>query len=174
MRTAGANPVALVTALRQAVAHARPGFRVSTAVTQAEINEAQMVRERMLAMLALFFSSVALVLAGVGLYGVLDFSVLQHRREIGIRVALGGRLSDVVQPIAAPVLRMVVAGAAAGGMIALLSAPIVESLFYDVKPTDPLMLVAPAAAMCAVAVLAALPAVVHAARVDAATTLRAE
>jgi putative ABC transport system permease protein len=174
VRTAAANPLALVPALRQAVAHARPGFRVSTAITQAEINQAQMVRERMLAMLALFFSSVALVLAGVGLYGVLDFSVLQHRREIGIRVALGSPLRDVVKRVTTPVLTMVVAGAAAGLVVGLLSARVVQSLFYEVKPTDPLILAAPAVAMLAVTVLAALPAIVHAARIDAATTLRAE
>jgi putative ABC transport system permease protein len=174
VRTAGANPLALAPALRQAVAHARPGFRVSTAITQEEINRAQMVRERMLAMLALFFSSVALVLAGIGLYGVLDYSVLQHRREIGIRVALGARLVDVVRRVTSPVLLMVAAGAAAGLLIGLASARFVESLFFGVAPTDPSMLLVPATAMCAVALLAALPPIIHTARIDAATTLRSE
>ncbi len=174
VRTSAANPLALAPALREAVARGRPGFRVSTAITQQEINQAQMMRERVLAMLALFFSSVALVLAGIGLYGVLDYSVLQHRREIGIRIALGARLIDVVQRLTSPVFMMVAAGAAAGLMIGLMSARLVETLFFDVTPTDPLMLVAPAAAMCAVALVAALPAIVHTARIDAATTLRAE
>jgi putative ABC transport system permease protein len=174
VRTADARPLALAPALRHAVARARPGFRVSTVITQEEIDQAQTLRERMLATLALFFSSVALVLAGVGLYGVLDYSVLQHRREIGIRVALGARLVDVVRQVTAPILMTVAAGGAAGLAIGLASARLVESLFYEVKPTEPLMLLLPAALMCVAVLLAALPAIVHTARIDAATTLRAE
>jgi predicted permease len=173
VRTSSANPLALAATLREGAGRAAPGFRVSVE-TQSEINEAQTIRERLLAMVALFFTVVAVVLAGVGLYGVLDYSVLQRRREIGIRVALGAGLSDVVRRVTAPMFAMVVAGGTVGLGLGVALARYADPLFYQVKPTDPRMLAVPAAAMLAIALLAALAPVVHTARIDAATTLRVD
>ena len=74
-------------------------FHVSNVQTQQEINQAQTVRERLLATLAFFFGAVALLLAGVGLYGVLNYSLLQREREFGIRLALGARAGDVARQV---------------------------------------------------------------------------
>src|SRR5205085_4776987 len=97
VRTSSPNPLALASTLRQEVSRARSEFRVSNIRTQAELVQAQTVRERLLATLALFFASVALLLAGIGLYGVLDYSVLQRRREIGIRLAIGAQARAIVR-----------------------------------------------------------------------------
>jgi predicted permease len=174
VRTSSANPLTLASILRQEVPRASPEFRVSNIRTQNEIIESKTVRERLLAMLALFFAVVALLLAGVGLYGVLDYSVLQRRREIGIRMAIGAPAGSIVRVLTADAFLMVVAGAIAGVGLGLVSARYVESLLYQVKPTDVALLALPAAAILAAALLAALPAVIRAVRIDPVAMLRAE
>jgi len=174
VRTSRPDPLLLATALRREVSRAHPEFRVSNIRTQVEINQAQTIRERLLAMLALFFAAVALLLAGVGLYGVLDYSVLQRRREIGIRMAIGARPAGVVRLVTVEVFSMVVLGAICGLAIGMSSVRYIEPLFYDVKATDAGMLALPSLAILAAALLAAAPAVIHAVRIDPAETLRSE
>ena len=174
MQTASSNPLALASSLRREVARTGHGFRVSNIRTQMEINQSQTVRERLLAMLALFFAIVALLLAGVGLYGVLDYSVLQRRKEIGIRMAIGAQAADVARGVTAEVFSMVLAGSLAGLALGMAAVRYIETLFYQVKPTDLPMLAFPSAALFCAALLAALPAVIRAVRIDPATMLRAE
>jgi predicted permease len=174
VRTSSANPMALASTLRKEVPRARSEFRVSNIRTQAELVRGLTVRERLLAMLALFFAGVALLLAGIGLYGVLDYGVLQRQREIGIRMAIGAQAGDIAGRVAADVLLMVFAGALAGGALGMGSVQYVAALLYQVKPTDPSMLALPAMTILAAALLAALPAVIHAVRVDPVTALRGD
>ena len=135
---------------------------------------AQTLRERLLAMLALFFAAVALLLAGIGLYGVLDYGVLQRRREIGIRMAIGAPASGIARLVTLEALSMVIVGAFAGVAFGMVSVRYIESLLYQVKATDPSMLALPAITILAVTLLAALPAVIHAVRTDPVTTLRGD
>ena len=174
VRTSGSNPLALASILRREVPRARPEFRVSNIRTQTEINQSQTVRERLLAMLALFFAVVALLLAGVGLYGVLDYSVLQRRREIGIRIAIGAQAGEIARRVTADVFSMVLVGAAAGVALGMAAVRYIESLLYQVKATDLGVLALPSLTILAAALLAALPAVVRAVRIDPVTMLRAE
>ncbi len=174
VRTSASNPLALAQTLRQEVARAGLGFRVSNIRTQAEINQRHTVRERLLAMLALFFAAVALLLAGVGLYGVLDYSVLERRREIGIRMAIGAQAGDIARRVTADVFSMVLAGALAGLALGMASVRYIETLFYQVKATDLGVLAAPSLIIVGVALLAALPAVIRAVRIDPVAMLRAE
>jgi ABC-type antimicrobial peptide transport system permease subunit len=125
-------------------------------------------------MLALFFASVALLLAGVGLYGVLDYSVLQRRREIGIRRAIGAKASHIAGRVTREVFAMVLAGAAAGLALGMVSVPYIEGLLYGVNTGDAAALALPAFTIVAVALLAAAPAVVRALRIDPAKMLRSE
>jgi predicted lysophospholipase L1 biosynthesis ABC-type transport system permease subunit len=174
VRTSSTNPMALASLLRREVPRVRPEFRVSNIRTQTEINQSHTVRERLLARLAVFFGVVALVLAGVGLYGVLDYSVVQRRKEIGIRMALGAQAGDVARRVTLEVFSMVLAGALAGLALGFAAARYIEALLYQVKATDPRMLALPALTMIAAVLLAALPPVIHAVRIDPAETLRLE
>ena len=174
VRTSRANPLALASTLRREVPRARPEFRVSNIRTQTEINQSHTVRERLLARLAFFFGVVALLLAGIGLYGVLDYSVLQRRREIGIRMALGAQAGDIAGRVTVAVFSMVLAGALAGLALGMASARYIEALLFQVKPTDPAMLALPSLAILAAALLAALPPVIHAVQTDPLTVLRSE
>jgi hypothetical protein len=174
VRTSSANPAGLAAVLRREVTKARPEFRVSNIETQTQIDQGHTVRERLLATLALFFAVVALLLAGVGLYGVLDYSVLQRRREIGIRMAIGAQAGAIARLVTVPVFAMVLAGAVAGLALGTASVRYIESLFYEVKATGLGALAVPSVTILVAAMVAALPAVISAVRIDPAAMLRAE
>jgi ABC-type lipoprotein release transport system permease subunit len=174
VRTTSANPLAMTSALRAAVPRARPGFRVSTIRTQTALIERHTARERLLSILALFFGVVALSLAGVGLYGVLDYSVLQQQREIGIRMAIGAKSAVIAQGLVLRLFALVLAGSLVGIILGFASVRFIETLLFEVKATDAGVLALPTATIFAVALLAALPAIVRAVRIDPATMLRLE
>jgi predicted permease len=175
VRTRPDVPMAsLAQMLRQAVPKSHAGFRVSNLRTQEEVVRAQTVRERLLALLAVFFAGVALLLAGIGLYGVLNYSVLQRRREIGIRMAVGARRGNIARLVTVQSFAMIVAGSVAGVAFGLASARYMETLFYQVKATDAGMLALPAGAILLVAIVALLPAIARALHTDPVEILRAE
>ena len=174
LRTSGINPLSLASTLRHLVAQINPAYRVSNVQTQQELVDNQTIRERLLASLALFFASVALLLAAIGLYGVLNYSVLQREREIGIRIAVGARIGSIALLVTAQIFVTVFIGAAVGIVLGMASVRYVQTLLCGVKGTDPSMLIAPALVLLAAALLAALPAVTRAARIDPSIMLRAE
>jgi hypothetical protein len=174
VRTYASNPRALASTLRQEVPRVRVQFHVSNIRTQEEIDQAQTIRERLLAMLAFFFGAVALLLAGVGLYGVLNYSLLQREREFGIRLALGARTGDVAREVTAGIFSAVCVGGAAGLGLGMASTRYIASLLYQVKTTDLGVLAFPSLIIFITALLAAVPAVIRALRIDPAAMLRAE
>ena len=174
VRTHSANPLALASLLRQEVPRARPEFYVNNIRTQAEINLARTFRERLLAVLGLFFAGVALLLGGVGVYGVLHYSVLQRKREIGIRIAVGAQVGVIARLVTVDVFWMVGIGAVAGLAVGMVSLRFIESLFYQVRATDWTMMAFPWAVMLLTALAAAIAPVMRAVRIDPATMLRVE
>jgi putative ABC transport system permease protein len=174
VRTAGANPSAMAPTLRRAISQARPEFFVTRSRTQQEINDAQTVRERLLATLALFFAAVALLLEGVGMYGVLHYSVLQRQHELGIRIAVGARAWDIAGHLSKDVLVMVAIGAVAGVALGIASVRFMETLFYEVKATDLPVMAFPVLTMLSATLLAAILPIIRAVQIDPASMLRAE
>jgi predicted permease len=174
VRTAGDDVALMAEVLRRAVTQADPEFRVSTMRAQTELIADQTIRERLLAALAGFFAGVALLLAAVGLYGVLHYSVVQREREIGIRIALGAAAANIARIVSARVMAMVAVGAAAGLIAGAASAQFVASLLYGVKGTDISMLMLPVIVLLGAVACAAIPAVLRAVRIDPAMMLRAE
>ena len=174
VRTVADDPLALAAALRRKIADAHVGLRVSNIRTQTEVVRDKTIRERLIAMLALFFASVALLLVAMGLYGVLNYSVLQRRREIGIRMAIGSPRSRIIRLVVVNVFAMIGLGACAGVALGLESARYIESLFFQVKATDADMLALPACAIFLTALVSTLPAILLALRTDPTELLRAE
>jgi predicted permease len=174
VRTSGSHPLALASVLRKAIPQARAGFRVSNLRTQEELVRAQTIRERLLAMLAAFFSFVALLLAAIGLYGVLSYSLQQREREFGIRIAVGAGIGDIAWQATSRILLMVTLGAVIGAALGIASGRYVETLLYGVKGSDPVMLIGPAIVLLAISMLFALPVILRASRIDPKLMLRAE
>jgi predicted permease len=174
IHTDAQNPLALADSLRQFIAQRHNGLRVSNITTQLDLVRDQTVRERLLAMLAAFFAVVSLLLAGVGLYAVLNYSVLQHRREIGIRMAVGSTRTGIIRIVTLNIFLMIALGGCAGVVLGFGAARYVKSLFYQVKATDADMIALPACAILVTALIATLPAVLRALGTDPTEILRTE
>jgi predicted permease len=143
-------------------------------VTLQYITERSLLLERLTAMMSSLFGSLVLLLAGVGLFGLMSYAVAQRRREIGIRMALGADRRRVVRDVVREGLTVTLAGLAAGIVAALATVRVVETLLFGVTPRDPLTLAAAAASLVAIAMLACAVPASRAARVDPMIALRGE
>lgn len=173
VRTSG-DPLSLASSLRREVSRIQPDFRVTNATTQTVLVNKWSIRERLLAALSIFFAGVALILAAVGLYGVLHYSVLQRTREIGIRMALGAQAMSIVHRVSTEVLAMLLIGSIAGLVAGVASERFLKTLLFGVKTTDWQILAVPTLILMIAAILAALPAIIRAVRIDPAQALRSE
>ncbi len=171
VRVAG-PPEALVPAIRREVQELAPGLPLSAVTTQVAQARQTMAAEALMARLLSFFGLVAVLLAVIGLYGVLAWSVAQRTLEIGIRMALGAQTTRVRRMVVSLGLRLVAAGVVLGALAALALAEIVESQLYGVRTGDPATLLLAATALLAVAFLACWFPAVRATRVDPMIALR--
>jgi len=133
---------------------------------------ASIAQDRLVAMLSGFFGALALLLAGLGLYGVTAYAVALRRAEIGIRMALGARPTGVVLLVLSRVSRLVAAGVLAGAAISLSASSFIASLLYGIEPRDPSTLIGAALTLAAIGGLAAWLPAYRASRVDPAEVLR--
>ena len=168
------NPLGAANAVRSAVwavDSQQPLARTRSMDTIIEDNIAD--RERPMVLLGIF-AGLALVLACIGVYGVLAYAVAQRTREIGVRMALGARPLDVTRMIVTRGLRLGLLGLAAGIGLALVLGRLLQTLLYGVKPVAPAVYAATALALLLVALLACVIPAQRAARVDPVVALRDE
>jgi len=173
VRVAG-DAAALIPEIRRAVTEAEPNFPIHSILSMQEQVGRSVRRERMIATLSTFFSILALVLACVGLYGILSYNVSRRTGEIGIRMALGARAATMIRMILSETVLLVSAGLAVGIPAVLVSARFMKSLLYGVDAIDWLTIAGAVFILLAFAVAAAWLPARRAAKVDPMVALRYE
>jgi len=173
LRTA-ASPTELAAAVRETVRQTEPNLPIIDMSTQAETIDRLLAQERIIAQLAGFIALLALLLACTGLFGLLSHEVGTRTREIGIRMALGARRSDVLRLVLRMGLLVATFGLALGAGAAFGVTRYLKSILFDVQPADPITFLAVGALLLCVALLACYLPARRAATVDPLNALRAE
>ena len=173
VRTAG-DPVGSIPSIRAEVARLDPGVPVFEIQTMEEARLYDSADLRGIAVVLTAFAMIAALLAAVGIYAVISYSVSQRNHEIGVRLALGAGHGDVFRQVVGEGMRPVLIGIAIGIAGALFLARLIASMLYGVRPSDPLTLVAVALLVAAVAAAASFVPARRATRVDPMIALRYE
>jgi predicted permease len=164
----------LVPSIRTSVAETVPGGFVTGIGTIEQQVKMSLVRERMLAFLATFFAALALLLACIGLYGVVAYGVVRRTREIGIRIAIGARQQSVVWMIVRETLLLVAVGAALGTVASLGVNQAIAAQLFGVTPRDPAAIVVALSVLGCLTLLAGYLPARQASRIDPVKALRVE
>jgi len=173
VRTRG-NPTAVLTAVRRELKTIDGAIALANVVTMDEAMERSMAGDRLIAVLLGAFAALALVLAAIGIFGVLSYAMAQRTRELGIRLALGAQRADVLRLVARETAPMVVSGVVVGLVAALGLTRFVRTMLYEIQPNDPATFAAVGITLAAVAVIAALIPARRASRVDPLIAIRSE
>ena len=172
-RTAG-EPAAFAGIIRELARDAEPNARITSVRSMVDQMDETLVQERLIAKLSGVFGLLALLLAAVGLYGVMAYAVARRTNEIGIRMAMGARRSDVLALVLGDTLLLIVLGLIAGIPIALACGHWVAALLFGLTPTDPMTILAAATLLAATAITAGAIPAYRAAKVDPMIALRYE
>lgn len=154
LRVPSAAPAAVTGGLRRAVAEAEPNLAVLGTLTMSEQLGRSLARERTIARLTGFFGALALLLAAIGLYGVMSYSVARRTGEIGLRMALGAARGRVLALVLGDTLRLIAIGVATGLAAALATTRLAASQIYGLTAFDPPTVALATLALVAVALLA--------------------
>jgi predicted permease len=168
------NPAAVGSAVTNVIHEADRDVPVRDVLTMDDLVASSLSQERFDLLLLGAFAALALVLAAIGIYSVLSYSVRRRVQEIGIRLALGASLSDVLRMIVLEGMKPTLLGLAAGTAAALALGQVMSSLIYGVKATDPATFLAVVAVLAAVALFASIIPARRAAKVDPMVALRYE
>jgi predicted permease len=173
IRAAAGAPTALIAGVKSAVASVDAGTSIKF-TTLADEMARTLQRERLLATLAGFFGGLVLLLAIIGLYGVISYNVTRRRNEIGIRMALGAEKYHVLRMVMGEVAVLIGSGIAAGLGVTLAATSLLASFLYGVPPNDPLTLLLAAGVLAAAVGAAGYWPARRAARLDPMIALREE
>jgi predicted permease len=166
------DPSAMRDAVRRIVAEADPGVAVGEPMTMRDMEARHVSVFALLAGVLSVFAAITMIIAVVGLYGVIAYGVAQRTREIAVRIALGAGRGDILRDVAGGAVRLTVIGAAFGATGAFAFAQLLRSMLYGVSASDPRTPLLVAAALLAVATVAALVPAWRASRVNPAVSLR--
>ena len=173
VRTAN-DPLALVGAAHTELQQLDPELPMAAVATMDQLLAESLSRAHFTMLLLGIFSAVALILAAVGIYGLIAYSVTQRTQELGIRIALGAQHRDVLRLVLAQGTRLTLLGVAIGLLAALALSRLLSTLLFAVSATDPLTFAGVAALLAAVALLACFIPARRATRVDPIVALRYE
>ena len=173
VRTAG-GPAAVISSVRTILRELDPNLALANVQTMDEVVSRSVAQRRLTMVLLAIFAGSALLLAAVGIYGVIAYSVTQRTQEIGIRLALGAQQGDVLRMIVGQAAALAAAGILLGAAGAALLTRLMTDLLFGVQPFDPLTFGAVAAVLAAVALLASYVPGRRATQVDPVIALRAE
>jgi len=173
VRTAG-DPTALVGSVRNDLRALNKDVPVFSVQTMEERIGGQLAADRMIAVLLSIFGAGALLLAAIGIYGVMGYSVARRTHEIGIRIALGAEQHDILKLIVGQGMVLVLIGAGVGLVLALALTRVVKSLLFDISATDPLTFTVVVLVLVGVALLACYLPARRATKVDPLVALRYE
>jgi ABC-type antimicrobial peptide transport system permease subunit len=165
---------ALVAAIRNEVHILDPNLPVFNIKTFADHIDESISRERLIALLSSFFSLIALLLAALGLYGVMANAVARRTREIGVRMALGAQARNVLWLVLRETLFLVAIGIAIGLPVALAATRLIKGFLFGLSANDPLTIALAVSLMLAVAALAAYLPARRATKIDPMMVLRQE
>jgi ABC-type antimicrobial peptide transport system permease subunit len=168
------NPLLLSGSIEQAIWKVNNHQAVANIETLGEIKSQSVAPARLRTALLAIFAGIALLLAAVGIYGVVSYSVAQRMREMAIRLALGASSGDLLKLVIGKMMLIVLVGLALGGGAALALTRVLASLLYDTSPTDPVTWGVSGALLAAVALLACYFPARRATKVDPLTILRFE
>src|SRR3989441_7261849 len=168
------NPSAAMNGVRSVVNELDSTLPLANVRSMADVMSATQSRPRFLTLLLTLFSSVALALAAVGIYGVISYSVAQRTKEFGVRIALGATPADVLRMVVGSGLSLIAIGVAAGVSGALALTQFFAGLFFGVTPTDPATFVSVSLLLAGLAFLASYIPARRATKVDPMTALRYE
>jgi putative ABC transport system permease protein len=168
------EPMSLATSVRNAIWAVDEDQPVAAIDTMDHIVSEAIARQRFSMLLLGIFAALALVLAAVGVYGVMSYSVAQRTHEIGIRMALGARRSDVLQMTIKQGLKLVSAGMMLGLAAAFLMTRVLASLLFGISATDPVTFIGISLVLFAVAIVASYVPALRATKVDPIIAVRAQ